>query len=89
MTESIGVSDTAAIDLDVPKDIVSKAHAQKCCVVIIALLKTKPSKPDAKRKKADNLKSELKCVRKLGLKEDIVLPKSLHEATIKQISALS
>ena len=58
-------------------------------MIVIGLLKSKPNKADSKKKNAENLKSEIKALRKLGLKEDPCLPESLHESAIKQISALS
>ena len=48
--------------------------------------RTKPVKPEAKDKKAKTLKSELQLIRKLGVKEDDVLPKAIHEAAIKAIA---
>ena len=89
MSESTGESEQAIKDLEVPKSMLLNGQAQKCCVVVIGLLKSKPAKADTKKKKAENLKNEMKAIRKLGLTEDIVLPKTLHESAIKQISSCS
>jgi hypothetical protein len=68
---------------------VQQAHSQKAVMIIIALLKSKPSKPEKKKDKAEQLKEEMKTLRKHGLKEEQVLPKTLHDGAIKAISALS
>ena len=89
LSQSLGEIEAHKDVLKAATIIVQLAQAQKGVMVIIGLVKGKPSKPEKKQEKANNLKEEMKLLRKHGLKEEEVLGKSLHESAIKQISTLS
>ena len=88
MLASIGQAEQAITLLQIPKKTLLDGYAQKCCCIVMGLIRTKPTKPEQKQKKTENLKNELKALRKLDLKEEAVLPKSILDAAIKQISSL-
>ena len=87
MLESIGKAGDAEDALAEPKDILRLGRLQKSMVVILSLLRSKPTKQDAKAKKITCLKQEVQELRKLGHKEDEVLPACIHAATLKAISS--
>ena len=86
MGENVGKVDEILQELEAPKATLLLSNIQKSVIIILAQIRTKPVKPEAKDKKAKTLKSELQLIRKLGVKEDDVLPKAIHEAAIKVIA---
>ena len=89
MFASIGKQSSGEEVLEDPRKTLLAARSQKCNMCVMALLKTKPSKPDTKKAKADALKQELKDVRKHGLKDEDILVKSVLDAALKAISNCS
>ena len=61
-------------------------RSQKCNVVVMSLVRTKPTKAENKTKKAESLKAELKEVRKHGWKEEEIIPKSILDSALKAIA---
>jgi CTP synthase (UTP-ammonia lyase) len=86
MGEHVGQIEKTQGELLAPKQTLLVANIRKSVLVILAHIRFKPSKPDTKEKKAKTLKSELQQIRRLGVKEDEVLPKSIHDAAIKAIA---
>jgi hypothetical protein len=86
MGESLGKVDETMTALMRAKEVAIQGSLQQSTVVILTQMRTKPSKPDAKEKKAKALKAALQAIRKLGFKENELLPKAVHEAAIRAIA---
>ena len=87
MGESMGKIEETEDVLTHPRAILKQGRLQKSIVIVLAQLRSKPSKPDTKAKNANALKSELQQIRKQGLSEQDVLPKSIHDSAIKAIAS--
>ena len=86
MGESIGKPEETTTKLKPSVDVLNQGKLQKSTVIILAQIRSKPVKQDAKDKKAKVLKTELQEIRKLGFKEDQVLPKTIHDTAIKAVA---
>ena len=87
MLNSIGQSEESLKSLDEPKKTLTVGRLQRSTIIIMSLVRSKPSKPDQKQKKTHALKQEVQEIRRQGHKEDKVLPKCIHDAALKSIAS--